>query len=257
MNNFRKVLISAVAFLAVLMCLPKCFAYGSSASGTQVNSAPAAVRSKNVQVQLKDILKASEYNRDYAEDHTPKWLTNILEQISKTVVRFMKWIFNSLTFSGLQKTGKIVSFVFACIVITVFILLLILIIRKLRNLDLSNLKTYEEHEIENYELPSSKPMISEAAKLAEGGDYRGAFRCAYLASISYLDEIEVLRFERSRTNWEYLRDLRKGGKEVSYKELKPVTLDFDRVFYGNSDCSKQEYLKAVEAYNRIRSEEAA
>ena len=90
----------------------------------------------------------------------------------------------------------------------------------------------------SYEIPTAKAMIGQAAKLAEAGDYRGAFKSAYLASIAYLDEIRVLRFERSRTNWEYLRELKSGGHERPHRELCPLTLDFDRKIYGRESCEQ-------------------
>ncbi|MCX6027667.1 MAG: DUF4129 domain-containing protein, partial [Chloroflexi bacterium] len=108
----------------------------------------------------------------------------------------------------------------------------------------------------NYEMPSATPLMKQAAKLAEAGDYRGAFRAAYLASIAYLDEIRALRFERSRTNWEYMRELRQGGHERPHAALQPLTLDFDRKIYGRETVAKEDYLKATAAYERLSGEEA-
>ena len=106
-------------------------------------------------------------------------------------------------------------------------------------------------------LPSSAPLIEESRRLAENGDYRGAFGCVYLACISCLDENGALRFERSRTNWEYLRELQDGGHTRSHQLLQPLTLDFDRTFYGRQTCTEDNYRSAVDAYHAIASEAAA
>ena len=269
MSHLRPIIIAFGLLLAVI-CLPE-----YAAESAQV-SARAGIRSSTSQVgtvraQIKEILAAPEYNRMYNQGlpkWMPAWLKTIIRQIGngiKAVLNwlgdalgtFLKWLRKSLTFSGADTAGKIASFVFACIVIITFIALVTLITRKLLQAGFKRVKIEDQLDGFAYELPSAKPMISEAARLAETGDYRAAFRCAYLACISYLDEIEALRFERSRTNWEYLRELKDGGKDAPYDELKPLTLDFDRMFYGNSKCDQQDYLRALDAYNRITGEAAA
>lgn len=256
MVNFRSIIIAITLLLGVLF-LPACL---PSYAAQQAPAARGASASdvKNVQSELGKILAAPEYNRVYhkglLEKYTPKWIKKFMEKLGEMFTYFVKWLRNALTFHGAATAGKLASFVFACIVIIAFIIILVIVVRKLLRMSFRKIEPEDQPDIFDYDLPSAKPLITEAAKLAEAGDYRGAFRCAYLASISYLDEIEALRFERSRTNWEYLRELQHGGKDTSYKELKPLTLDFDRMFYGNSKCGVQDYKNALDAYNRITSE---
>jgi hypothetical protein len=169
------------------------------------------------------------------------------------VERFVEWLAAHPKF-GDRNIGKIVSYVFASLVIVAFLWLLSYIIMRL--LAGKNAAAVEDDDfsLEMYKLPSVRPLLKEAAKLAEQGDFRGAFRCAYLASISYLDEHKALRFERSRTNWEYLRELQQGGHNIPYNELRPLTLAFDRKFYGREKCSIDDYNHALSAYNKISSE---
>jgi hypothetical protein len=198
-----------------------------------------------IRTQLYDILSRPEYNRVFA----PKPNLELWQKFWDWVNSIIGKLFGAFRFGG-GTTGKIASFVFACLVIIAFAILLGLIIKKLTESNRGR-KDIDSLDFENYDLPSARPLIMEADKLAQAGDYRGAFKCAYLASISYLDEIRALRFERSSTNWEYLRELENGGFETPYGELKPLTIDFDRMFYGREACNRQKYECALSAFERI------
>ena len=99
-------------------------------------------------------------------------------------------------------------------------------------------------------------LLVEAAESARSDDYRSAFLKAYLASIAYLDEAEALRFARSRTNWEYLRELRGKGFDEVADHLFPLTASFDRKFYGREECTRQDYERALAAFGRIADTQA-
>ena len=201
---------------------------------------------------LRDILARPEYHRKFASSTT----SDMWAKLFRAVSDFFTW-FGKLTSLGHGTAGKVASIVFSCLVILAFLALLALVVRKLAAH--AHTTAYGEHDIDldRYDLPSARPLINEAARLADKGDYRGAFRCAYLASISHLDEQQALKFERSRTNWEYMRQLQNGGHEGPYGELQPLTVEFDRKFYGREECNRQDYEKAVAAYNKITSEAAA
>jgi len=204
-----------------------------------------AIAPNVIRTQLHDILSRPEYNRIFA----PEVKTDFWEKFWRWVADIIGKLFGAFKFGG-GTAGKIASYVFASLVIIAFVILLGLIIKKLTESNRGR-KDIDSLDFENYDLPSARPLITEADRLAQAGDYRGAFKCAYLASISYLDEIKALRFERSRTNWEYLRELENGGFETPYGELKPLTLDFDRMFYGRETCNKQKYESAISAFERI------
>jgi hypothetical protein len=209
-----------------------------------------------VRRELKQILAQPEYNRVYKESVMPKWWGRFWTKVKRAIVRAYEWLSKSLSLKS-GEAGRVASFVLACIVIVAFLALLVLIFRKIsgrrRVLDEDNLDSHLGH----YCLPSARPLISEAKKLADSGEYRGAFRCVYLASLSHLDEIGALRFERSRTNWEYLRELDKRGQDTLRDQLRPLTMDFDRKFYGRENCEREDYLRALDVYERISSEVAA
>lgn len=234
-----------VTFILMILCAPGFAAVKSTnASG---RTAPASVRR-----ELKSIMSAREYQVP-GKSKVGKWFDKVLKPIQNVIRSFFKLFSNRPNFNE-KRTGRIASYIFASIVVLAFLWLLAIVISRLMNSLGAEEVEDEGFESEYYQLPSARPLINEAAKLADRSDYRGAFRCAYLASISYLDEKKALRFERSRTNWEYLRELKSGGYELPFTELCPLTLAFDRKFYGREGCTYEDYTSALNAFKRISSE---
>lgn len=227
---------------AVLLALP------SAALAADSHTRPTD--SSAVRSHLRDILSRPEYNRTFGENPMQRFWMMVWDK----VMDFLGWLSRLFSFGG-GTAGRIASLVFACLVIATFLALLMFVMRRL-----IAAVTREKDDVagqdEYYDLPSARPLIREAEKLAESGDYRGAFRCAYLASISYLDEVKALRFERSRTNWEYLRELDSSGHTAARGELQPLTQDFDRKFYGGEECTRRDYERALAAFGRIAEAQA-
>jgi len=211
----------------------------------------------DIQRQIRQILSAPEYNRVYAQGEQSNFAQQFLDKLGKRIRDFILWLRDSLSFNG-KSAGRVASFIFASLVLIGFAALVVLLIRKLLRSGRSRESMEPSYDLDSvHGLPSAKPLIREAASLAEAGDYRSAFRCAYMASISHLDETNALRFQRGRTNWEYLRELVRGGHERPCEALRRITSTFDRKFYGRETCGRQDYLDALAVYERISSEAAA
>jgi hypothetical protein len=96
-------------------------------------------------------------------------------------------------------------------------------------------------------------LLAMAERQAREGQYRQAFRLVYVATLVALDTGGVLRFNRSRTNWEYLRALRASGREDISRALLPLTRDFDRVWYGFAPAGPAEYADALAQYHALQA----
>ncbi len=94
-------------------------------------------------------------------------------------------------------------------------------------------------------------LLALAEEQAKKGDYRRAFRLVYLAALVALDTGGVLRFDRSKTNWEYLRALRAAGRSDIYSALIPLTREFDQVWYGLSRTDVSQYAQALAQYHAL------
>ncbi|HEX5324489.1 MAG TPA: DUF4129 domain-containing protein, partial [Capsulimonadaceae bacterium] len=95
-------------------------------------------------------------------------------------------------------------------------------------------------------------LMALAHRHAQDGDYRSAVRLAYLATLVLLDSEGVVRLNRSKTNWEYLRMVRSAGQEGIYTALLPFTRSFDRIWYGQNPAGAAESDEAIQRHEDVR-----
>ena len=86
----------------------------------------------------------------------------------------------------------------------------------------------------------------------EKGDYRLAVRVYYLEVLKQLSLKNLIKWQRDKTNSEYLREMR---KQSHFKDFRHVTRIFERVWYGDTEIEQDafqqispefdEYLKRV------------
>ena len=78
---------------------------------------------------------------------------------------------------------------------------------------------------------TARTALDQAGEIARGGDYRTAMRYLYISALLWLDERNLLRYDRALTNREYLEHLRDNA--ALRERLRPVVETFDRVWYGH------------------------
>ena len=111
----------------------------------------------------------------------------------------------------------------------------------------------DEEEAVLVEARDNDSLLALAEQQAKAGDYRRAFRLVYLASLVALDTNGVLRFDRSKTNWEYLRAMRASGRGDVYAALTPLTREFDQVWYGFAPADASQYARALAQYQALQA----
>ena len=111
----------------------------------------------------------------------------------------------------------------------------------------------DEEEAALVDARDNNTLLALAEQQAKTGDYRRAFRLVYLASLVALDTNGVLRFDRSKTNWEYLRLLRASGRNDVYVALTPLTREFDQVWYGLAPADASQYARALAQYHALQA----
>lgn len=97
---------------------------------------------------------------------------------------------------------------------------------------------------------SSKGAFKRAETLSQQGDYRNAIRYLYLSSLLVLDEQGLMRYDRSRTNREYLRSM--ASHPALAKPLRDVIDVFDRVWYGFETVDETTYRSYVQHVEELR-----
>lgn len=89
------------------------------------------------------------------------------------------------------------------------------------------------------EILTASQASQRARQLSSSGDYRQAIRYMYLSALLHLDERGLLRYDRSLTNREYLRQVSNQPGLASH--LRPVIEIFDKVWYGFQPVDEETY----------------
>ena len=186
---------------------------------------------------LRRILARPEFQWQEAQPaRNPAWLQRILDAFADFMERLAYGVQNGVYY------GRVPLIAAGVIV---FLLSLFFLTRNLsrslvREADLANGNSDDI-------LLTSQGAMQKAQTLSSQGDYRNAVRYLYLSSLLILDENGVLRYDRSRTNREYVRSV--SSKPGLAKPLSDVIEVFDRVWYGFDsvdDVTYQSYVKHVD-----------
>src|SRR5262249_45232457 len=94
-----------------------------------------------------------------------------------------------------------------------------------------------------------------AETLARRGEFRQAVRWLYLAVLTHLHRADLIRYDRTRTNGEYLRQLR-AADSVVLEPFGRLTRLFEQKWYGEGACAADDYDNCVELASQVRDSSA-
>ena len=158
----------------------------------------------------------------------------------------------SPSFNGPSVNPNIILGILIVIAVGAFAILVGVIVQAIgRRSARSKPLALDEEEAVLVDARDNVSLLGLAEQQAKAGDYRRAFRLVYLASLVALDTGGVLRFDRSKTNWEYLRALRAAGRGDIYSALTPLTREFDQVWYGFGLTDASHYARALAQYQAL------
>jgi hypothetical protein len=207
----------------------------------------------------RQILAAREF-KDAAAPVPPRtWWDDLMESIQKKIADFLNWLFGGKR----SPSGKAVPGLAPFIVYTLYFLAAVGALIGLYYLARSLVeyrrtvrrRTGALAGLDLDELALPDPLAS-SRELAERGDYRGALRLAYIASLRRLAQAGLLVLQENRTNWEYQRSLRRRST-LAYDVLLPATRLFDAVWYGGRQATPAEYEIVVAAHDALPTAPAA
>ena len=98
--------------------------------------------------------------------------------------------------------------------------------------------------------------IQTAREAAARGDFREAVHSAYWAGISYLEDSQVVRKDRTRTPREYVRlvsnatQLAASGRKTR-EALSALTIVLEQVWYGRRPASNQDFANALQSVEAL------
>jgi hypothetical protein len=165
--------------------------------------------------------------------------------------RLLDWLFNR---SGAGGNGGTINIPFSLFPYLAVFLLIATLVYMLRGTlaGLVSEARLEENGRAGDEMLTAEGAFQKAQLISAGGDYRTAARYLYLSSLLLLDERGLLRYDRSKTNREYLRNL--SGRLDLLNPLRAVIETFDRVWYGFKPLDKDSFGEYVERVNELREQ---
>jgi hypothetical protein len=200
-------------------------------------AAPADARERLKQLLDKPPFKHSE------EDAQPSWLQAFLEWLGRALEQILRPIGRATA-----GTGNIVAWVIGIVGLALLIGVIAYLLRGLRRGMAADARIEDDPEANL----TAKSALDQASGLARGGDYRAAVRYLYLSALLWLDERNLLRYDRALTNREYLDRVRENP--ALRARMAPIVDTFDRVWYGHMPIDAETFAAYQEQIEALRDD---
>ncbi|MGC1375929.1 MAG: DUF4129 domain-containing protein, partial [Anaerolineales bacterium] len=191
---------------------------------------------------LQPILERPEFQWDRPPSPLEQWWNDLWARIND-------W-FNKL-FGQNGVNIPIPGDIFTIVAIILLVFVLLYVFRGLFS-DFISEASMDEEQMAGDELLTAETALQKAKDISRGGDYRTAVRYLYLSSLLTLDERGLMRFDRSKTNREYLRSVA-AFPQLSVP-LRDVIDVFDRVWYGFRTLDEDSFQHYVEKVDQLREQ---
>ena len=170
----------------------------------------------------------------------PSWLRELLDWLGRLLENVFRPL-GRISPSG----GNTIAWAIAIVGAVLLVGVLVYLLRGLRRGVIANASADNDDPAANL---TAKTALDQASGLARGGDYRTAVRYLYISALLWLDERDILRYDRALTNREYLERVR--DNPALRERMTPIVETFDRVWYGHLPIDAEAfavYQRQVEA----------
>jgi hypothetical protein len=213
---------------------------------------------------LEDVLARSEFaGRERKESGFAAWIGRYAEelmnwigrQVEDILQRLGDWfqrifgflIPDSATGEAGIHLGRGLLYVIGIVAILLLLYLLARILLSLRGRAKAPSPFDEDEEI--VKLPRPDELLARASEFRAEGNCRAAMRFCYLALIAFLEDRGLVRYDRSKTNWEYAREL---GTGFDRRDLFiSLTNSFDTAWYGMRDVRETDLAEFRDGCDEI------
>ena len=204
-------------------------------------SAPIGVFSSADLDPLKEILARPEFQwAEAAPNPISEWINKVLDAFNRWLNAILDL---TVDVAGLDLTAWIMA--------AILIVILFFVFRTLFADFMNEAQLAGETDEEPL---TSESAFAKAQQLSRGGDYRAAVRYLYLSTLLILDERGVMRYDRSKTNREYLRSVA-NSPELS-KPLEEVIDVFDNVWYGYHSLGEESFKHYSDRVEELKEKKA-
>ncbi|MDO8585700.1 MAG: DUF4129 domain-containing protein [Armatimonadota bacterium] len=242
MANCRQLLKRLQAFV-----LPLAIAVSASSAQAGVSNADGRPGPAAIHKVTADILARSEFHADTSES----WRVKAVNWLIDTLAGFLRWLSGK---SGLNLSESS-FFVRAVIVVTVVVIAVAAWLLLMRLVRFSGRKKNAQPSpdaVVSHRRASAQELARKAFAQAENGDIGEAFRLLYVALLFSLDRSGMINWNRSSTNWDYVRALKSDGRAGLAEEVEELTRVFDLTHYGARACRVEHYEACLKVYSSLQ-----
>ncbi|MBV9878230.1 MAG: hypothetical protein JO025_26100 [Verrucomicrobia bacterium] len=277
------------AAILILLAPTRSYAISVDRSEQEMRSMPLASATPNgarlptaqVNQQLDHVLNAPEYawrNPSKAEappgwlEQFRDWLRDVLGSFGRTLGRLgrtlSRWLASLYPHvsgiptggtDGMSTVAQILSWVTIVGAVTVLTLILIKIISRRRTIAPPAIHAaapapdLESEDTTADQLPDDE-WLRLARQKVEEGDLRQALRALFLAALSLLGAQGLVRIRKSKSNFDYERELRRKlnavpGLDAIFSADRKL---FERCWYGAHPVSVAEFDQSESLYQRLK-----
>jgi hypothetical protein len=195
-----------------------------------------------VREKIDRILSSQEFSKggqgSGLTDYLANWIKSVVEWIKDRInsIRMPNMNINVLPEAGLSEGAALTLKILAAVIIAGLIFIIVfLLIRRLRN---SKQVRQDEDAMLIYTLRDPELVLETALSFAQKGDYRQGLRYLYFSLILKLNELNVVRIDKSKTNRQYLNEAKSSGYG-QYEDVAGITRAFNDYWYGNKHIDNE------------------
>lgn len=220
-------------------------------------TAAAAMRERDKEAEkgrLQTILRRPEYNEQASKGgalaRVWEWIVNLLKKLTPDI--------KPMNSGGSRFLSVIARLLIYVLAVGVIIFVVVRFGPNLWNRVSARRKTARGREARIVLGETLAPdetaadLFAEAERLARAGDLRAAIRKAYVAVLCELGDRKIIRLARHKTNRDYLNGVR--DRTDLYGALRPLTLNFERHWYGFARASEADWNEYRNLCQRVTSD---
>lgn len=218
----------------------------------QVSSRSAASRAAEVSANLREILASPEFRPEQARNRP---IENATRWIGSKVKQALEWLSKLFRAGGAAGAGG--SPIFWVLLVALIGGLAWVIAYLIRRGDFHIVRPENKglsSEADDLDSLDPEAWAARARQLGAAGEFRLAYRAAFIFLLLTLDRAGVVRFDKARTNGEYLRILR--SRPAILHLFRPIASEFDARWYGGHSVEESDFARCLDAASRIPATES-
>jgi hypothetical protein len=195
--------------------------------------------------------KSYNYNEDYRSLENKKTPVTKKESLPKGDIQRAKLKttrFSLPSFSAPDGLAYIFIAIVALVLITIIILLVVNLIKNQEDNKTVKLPAKINRE-SAYEDIETADLDNDLGDALSSGEFKYAVRIKYLIVIRLLNEHKLIHWKKEKTNGNYLREMN-GKKE--FEIFRNLTLNFERIWYGEIPITEKEYSGMIPVFEQIQ-----